>query len=44
MKDELKNKLESNRNINRGYRELVIWQEPVNLFAFVKQQIYSLKT
>ncbi len=38
MKDELKNKIESNRNIYRGYRELVVWQESVDLFAFVKKK------
>jgi len=36
--------LERNKNINRGYRKLVIWQEAIELFKFVKSRIDSLKT
>jgi len=42
MKEELKNKLNSNKNINRGNRDLVVWQEAINLFAFVKNNIETL--
>lgn len=43
MNDDLKNKLESNKNINRGFRDLIVWQESIELFAFVKKKLNSLK-
>ncbi len=42
MGDVYKKYIEKNRNINRGYRKLEVWQEAIALFAFVKQRIDSL--
>jgi len=36
--------LNRNKNINRGYRKLVVWQEAIELFAFVKKKLKILKT
>ena len=36
--------LNRNRNINRGYRKLVVWQEAIELFVFVKKQLNSIKS
>ena len=36
--------LNRNKNINRGYRKLVVWQEAIELFAFVKKKLKSLNT
>ncbi len=33
-----------NKNINRGYRKLEVWQEAVKLFAFIKKKLNSHKT
>ena len=30
--------LNKNKNINRGFRKLIVWQEAVELFSFVKTQ------
>jgi four helix bundle protein len=35
--------LEKNKNINRGYRKLEVWNEAVELYAFVKKKITELK-
>ena len=35
--------LEKNKNINRGYRKLEVWNEAVELYAFVKKKIAELK-
>jgi len=35
--------LERNKNINRGYRKLEVWKEAVELYAFVKKKIKTLK-
>jgi len=35
--------LEMNKNINRGYRKLEVWNEAVELYAFVKKKITELK-
>lgn len=34
--------IERNKNINRGFRKLEIWQEAVGLFKLVKQNIDSI--
>jgi len=34
--------IERNKNINRGYRKLEIWQEAVKLFKFIKDKIDGL--
>ncbi len=39
-----KNLLNRNRNINRGYRKLVVWQEAIELFVFVKKKLDTVKT
>lgn len=35
--------LNRNKNINRGYRELMVWQEAVELYRTVKVKIRGLK-
>lgn len=35
--------LNRNKNINRGYRRLEVWKEAVELFAFVKKKLKTLK-
>jgi four helix bundle protein len=39
-----KDSLNRNRNINRGYRKLVVWQEAIELFVFVKKKLDTIKT
>ena len=34
--------LNRNRNINRGFRKLVVWQEAIELYVFVKEKIKKL--
>ncbi|OGU69850.1 MAG: hypothetical protein A2W30_09960 [Ignavibacteria bacterium RBG_16_36_9] len=43
MKEELKELLLQNKNINRGYRELEVWKEAVELFRFVKDKLATLE-
>ena len=42
MKEELKELLQQNKNINRGYRELEVWKEAVELFHFVREKLKTL--
>jgi four helix bundle protein len=42
MNGELKSLLQQNKNINRGYRELEVWQEAVGLFRFVRDKLKTL--
>jgi four helix bundle protein len=35
--------LDRNKNINRGYRKLEVWTEAVEMYAFVKKKIKTLK-
>lgn len=42
MKEELKSLSEQNKNINRGYRELNVWKEAVELFYFVREKLKTL--
>ena len=35
--------IDRNKNINRGYRKLEVWQESVELFKAVKKKIDSIK-
>jgi four helix bundle protein len=42
MKEELKELLQQNKNINRGYRELEVWKEAVELFHFVSEKLKTL--
>ncbi len=39
-----KDLLNRNRNINRGYRKLVVWQEAIEIFVFVKKKLYTIKS
>ena len=32
-----------NKNINRGYRKLIVWQEAIELYVFVKKKMRKLK-
>jgi four helix bundle protein len=34
--------LNQNKNINRGYRELQVWQEAVSIYKFVKNKIEKI--
>ncbi len=36
--------LERNKNINRGFRKLVIWQEAIELYNLVKEKLNFLNT
>ena len=36
--------IENNKNINRGYRKLEIWQEAIKLFKMVKNKINGLNS
>ena len=40
MTDEV---LERNKNLNRGFRKLVVWREAIELYVFVKQALDELK-
>jgi len=42
MRTELKELLEQNRNINRGFRKLEVWKEAIELFAFVREKLKTL--
>ncbi|MBE0570151.1 MAG: four helix bundle protein [Ignavibacteriaceae bacterium] len=42
MKEELKELLQQHKNINRGYRELEVWKEAVELFHFVREKLKTL--
>lgn len=42
MKEELKELLQQNKNINRGYRELEVWKEAVELFHLVREKLKIL--
>jgi len=39
MNSKVKSYLERNKNINRGYRKLEVWQEAVELFSFVNDKL-----
>jgi four helix bundle protein len=43
MDNILKKYLEKNKNINRGYRKLEVWQEGISLFTFVKLKIDTIE-
>jgi len=40
MEDEI---LERNKNLNRGFRKLDVWREAIQLYAFEKKALDSLK-
>ncbi len=35
--------IERNKNINRGYRKLEVWQLAIDLYVFVKKKVRNLK-
>ena len=35
--------LDKNKNINRGYRKLIVWQEAISLFVLVYEKVKTLK-
>lgn len=35
---------DGNRNINRGYRKLVVWKEAIELVVFVKKKLDTIKS
>jgi len=37
--DEL---LERNKNLNRGFRKLRVWQEAIDLYVFVKERLEEI--
>ncbi len=39
MNSKAKPYVEKNKNINRGYRKLEVWQEAVELFSFVNEKL-----
>jgi len=43
MKIEMQELLELNKNINRGYRDLEVWKEAIELFGFVKEKLKNLE-
>ena len=43
MTNEQKSLLLQNKNINRGYRDLVVWKEAVELFRVVTDKLKTLK-
>jgi len=42
MKTELKEFLEQNKNINRGFRNLEVGREAIELFAFVREKLKTI--
>ena len=42
MLDELIKLSQKNKNINRGYRELEVWKEAVELYHFVKDKLKTV--
>jgi four helix bundle protein len=42
MRNELKELLVRNKNINRGFRDLEVWKEAIELFTFVKDKLKTL--
>jgi hypothetical protein len=43
MDDKLKVLLGTNKNINRGFRDLIVWQEAIELYSFVKKKLRALE-
>ena len=35
--------LERNKNLNRGFRKLVVWRKAIELYVFVKQALDEVK-
>lgn len=43
MTDDVKRYLTSNKNINRGYRDLEVWKEGIDLFSLINNKLKFLK-
>ncbi len=44
MNDIFEKYVNNNKNINRGFRGLIVWQEAIKLFVFTKNKIKNIKT
>jgi len=44
LKEDFEKLINRNKNINRGYRKLKVWQESIQLFAFIKKKLKEIKT
>ncbi len=42
MNAEAEKYLETNKNINRGYRKLEVWKDAIELYSFVKKKLKTL--
>lgn len=42
MDDKFKSLLVTNKNINRGFRDLIVWQEAIDLYSFIKRELRVL--
>ena len=42
MNDNFKALLVTNKNINRGFRDLIVWQEAIDLYSYVKKELRTL--
>ena len=43
MNQKAKPYIEKNKNINRGFRKLEVWQEAVELFSYINEKLISIK-
>jgi hypothetical protein len=43
MEESKEKYLTAHKNTNRGYRNLIVWKEAIELYTFVKQKINELK-
>ena len=42
MNDNFKALLVTNKNINRVFRDLIVWQEAIDLYSYVKKELRTL--
>lgn len=42
MNSKMEKYIESNKNINRGFRKLEVWKEAVDFYSFIKNKIKTL--
>ncbi len=42
MNLKAKQYIEKNKNINRGYRKLEVWQEAIELFSYINEKLHSI--
>lgn len=42
MEEKIKELLGKNKNINRGFRDLIVWQEAIDLYSFIKRELRVL--